>query len=92
MVTHSGHVVLRCTYREHMSLIRAGTQWRQLNVGYVPVPVIRGLDLLAEANDLSRAQLARRVLSGYVASQLLAVGAQELAGDVSSSVAEPEMS
>ena len=85
MVTHSGHVVLRCTYREHMSLIRAGTQWRQLNVGYVPVPVIRGLDLLAEANDLSRAQLARRVLSGFVVEQLVASGAPALAAKVAES-------
>lgn len=43
------------------------SEQRQLNLGLVPAAVIDGLDYWAERFDLSRAQLARRILVDWVA-------------------------
>lgn len=45
-------------------------KYRQLNLGPFPAPIIDGLTMFADRADLSRAQLARRILTGWVAAQL----------------------
>ena len=42
---------------------------RQLNLGLVPTPLCDGLDYFASRNDLSRAQLVRRILAGWLTAR-----------------------
>jgi hypothetical protein len=42
------------------------SEQRQLNLGFVPAEIVDGLDYWADRDDLSRAQLARRILTGWL--------------------------